>query len=76
MLETYFKTLKGAMTIWVDDQIAAAKKDGTWKEGWKPPITPPDVEESARQKAYDSIFGGWDDKKWERFEKEWKETKF
>ena len=73
MLETYFNTLKGEVTKWVDDEIAKAKEAGTWKEGWKPSFTPNHVEEAARTKALDSIFGGWDDKKWDRFEREWKD---
>jgi hypothetical protein len=73
ILETYFNTLKGEVTKWVKDQEEAAKKDGSWKEGWKPGITPNDVEEAARQKAFDAAFGGWDDRKWDKFEKEWKD---
>ncbi len=73
ILETYFNTLKGEVTKWVKDQEDAAKKDGSWKEGWKPGKTPDDVEEAARNKALDAAFGSWDDKKWEKFEKEWKD---
>jgi len=73
MLETYFNTLKGEVTKWVDNQVAKAKADGTWKEGWKPSFTPEDVEEAARTKALAAVFGDWDDRKWDRFEKEWKD---
>jgi hypothetical protein len=73
MLETYFNTLKGEVTKWVDGEVEKAKAAGTWKEGWRPAFTPDNVEKDARQKAYDSIFGGWDQKKWDRFEKEWKD---
>ena len=76
MLETYFNTLKGEVTKWVNEQVDAAKANGSWKEGWKPSFTPDNVEEAARQKAYDSIFGGWDDRKWARFEKEWLDAKY
>jgi len=76
MLEKYFNTLKGEVTKWVDEQVAAAKAAGTWKEGWRPSFTPNDVEEKARTMALDSIFGGWDDRKWDRFEKEWLDFKY
>ena len=73
ILGTYFNTLKGEVTKWVKEQEEIAKKEGKWKEGWKPGVTPDDIEEGARQKAFDSVFGGWDDKKWEKFEREWKD---
>ncbi len=73
MLETYFNTLKGEVTKWVDGEIEKARAAGTWKEGWKPSFTPDDVEKAAREKALESIFGGWDDRKWDRFEREWKD---
>jgi hypothetical protein len=76
MLEKYFNTLKGEVTRWVDEQVAAAKTAGTWKEGWRPAFTPDDVEDKARSMALESIFGGWDDRKWDRFEKEWLDFKY
>ena len=76
ILETYFQTLKGEVTKWMDEQVAAEKEKGTWKEGWKPPFTPNEVEEAARDKALNAAYGGFDDRKWEKFEKEWKDFKY
>ena len=73
LLETYFNTLKGEVTKWVKEQEDAAKKDGTWKEGWKAGKAPDDVENAAREKAIEATFGSWDDRKWEKFEREWKD---
>ncbi len=76
ILEAYFTTLKGDVTKWINEQIELKKKDPSYTDGWRPGKTPPDIEESARQKALDAAFGGWDDKKWDRFEKEWKDYKY
>jgi hypothetical protein len=72
ILEAYFGALKGEVTKWAQEQEEAAKKDGTWKEGWVPGKAPDDVEERAKQKGLDAAFGGWDDDKWKKFEAEWK----
>jgi hypothetical protein len=76
VLPSYFNTLKGEVTKWVNDQIDMKKKEGKYTEGWKPSTTPDDVEEAARTAALQAAFGGWDDKKWARFEAEWKDFKF
>ncbi|NUN53410.1 MAG: hypothetical protein HUU06_11575 [Planctomycetaceae bacterium] len=76
ILEKYFNTLKSEVTKWVDEQIAEQKKSGEYKEGWKPAFTPDDVEENARKKALDAAFGSFDDKTWQRFEKEWLDFKY
>lgn len=76
VLPSYFNALKGEVTKWVDEQIAAKKADGSYTEGWKPPFTPPDVEETARKKALEAAFGSWDDRTWQRFEKEWLDFKY
>jgi hypothetical protein len=78
LLETYFTTLKGEVSKWVNDEIAAkkAKNDGSYTDDWKPGKTPPDIEKSSQRNAYNAVFGSWDAKKWDRFEKEWKEYKY
>ena len=76
ILERYFAALKSGVTKWVDEQIAARKADGSYTEGWKPPFTPDEVEENARTQALEAAFGSFDDKTWDRFEKEWKDFKY
>jgi hypothetical protein len=76
ILPSYFTTLKSEVTKWVDEQIAEQKKLGEYKEGWKPSHTPEEVEEAARDKAFKAAFGSFDDKKWDKFEREWKDFKF
>ncbi len=76
ILPNYFTTLKGEVTKWVDGEIEAKKKDGSYTEGWRPSRTPDDVEESARKKALDAAFGSFGDRTWEKFEKEWKDFKY
>jgi hypothetical protein len=39
-------------------------------------MTPPDVEKKAQDAAYNAAFGDFDDKKWEKFEKEWLAFKY
>ena len=60
----------------MEGEIAKAKEAGTWKEGWRPDFTPDNVEAAARKKAFESVFGGWDDRKWARFEKDWLDFKY
>ncbi len=78
ILPAYFGTLKGEVTKWVDDQIEAKKKDGSYKDGWKPSFTPEEVEEAAREKALSAAFppDKWNDARWTKFEKAWRDFKY
>ena len=76
ILPTYFNTLKGEVTKWINDEIDLKKKEGKYTEGWKPTRTPDDIEEAARAKALAAAFNGWSDKKWDKFESEWKDFKY
>lgn len=76
ILPNYFNTLKGEVTKWANEQIEAKKKDGSYTEGWRPGDTPGDIEEAARTKAINAAFGHFDDRMWEKFEKEWLDFKY
>ena len=85
ILPTYFQTLKSEVTKWLEDSKKEKEggkddEDGGEKDAQKAleealaerGFIPPAVEERARKKALDAAFGDFDDKRWERFESEWK----
>jgi hypothetical protein len=78
ILPTYFSVLKTEVSKWVDEQIEAKKKDGSYKDGWKPSDVPGDIEDAARNRALDAAFppDQWNDARWEKFENAWKKFDF
>jgi hypothetical protein len=73
ILPVYFNTLKAEITKYVDEWVATRKADGSYKEGDQPPIIPNEVELNAMDAAVKAAFGEFDDKKWAKIEKEWKD---
>jgi hypothetical protein len=73
ILPVYFDTLKREISKYVDDWKAQRIADGEPVSDEGPSFIPQEVELNAMEAAVKAAFAGFDEKKWAKLEKEWKD---